>query len=250
MKDNLLTEEREDKIAREGEAQSQTGKPANLPEKFWDAQSGAIRVDALIASYLELERKLSTMMPSPETPEGRSRALKAMGVPDSADDYILNLSHGLFEADSSINRRLHALGFTQEQVQAVYDLAAEKMVPMIVEIADEFKADREIERLIAAFGGAEKWSEISRQLLNYGRKNLPDDVLTSLASSFEGVMALYRMMQGGGEPGMARADEPANGANGERELQTMMRDPKYWRDRDPAFIEKVSEGFRRLYQSA
>jgi hypothetical protein len=27
----------------------------------------------------------------------------------------------------------------------------------------------------------------------------------------------------------------------------MMRDPKYWRDQDPSFIAKVTEGFKRMY---
>lgn len=31
------------------------------------------------------------------------------------------------------------------------------------------------------------------------------------------------------------------------ELKAMMKDPRYWRDQDPAIVEKVREGFRRLY---
>ena len=31
------------------------------------------------------------------------------------------------------------------------------------------------------------------------------------------------------------------------DLQAMMSDPKYWRDKDPSFIAKVTEGFQRLY---
>ncbi len=27
----------------------------------------------------------------------------------------------------------------------------------------------------------------------------------------------------------------------------MMRDPKYWRDKDPAFVAKVTEGFKSVY---
>lgn len=33
----------------------------------------------------------------------------------------------------------------------------------------------------------------------------------------------------------------------EGELHTMMRDPKYWREKDPAFIAKVTDGFKALY---
>ncbi len=78
----------------------------------------------------------------------------------------------------------------------VYDLAAERLVPMILELSADFKADREVEKLTAAFGGPQTWQEMSRQLLAYGKKTLPPDVLTNLSSSYEGVMALYRMMKG------------------------------------------------------
>ena len=33
-------------------------RPADVPEKFWDDEAGAVRIDALLKSYLELERKL------------------------------------------------------------------------------------------------------------------------------------------------------------------------------------------------
>jgi hypothetical protein len=35
--------------------------------------------------------------------------------------------------------------------------------------------------------------------------------------------------------------------SGEADLYKLMRDPRYWRDRDPALIAKVTEGFRQLY---
>lgn len=215
-----------------------------IPEKFRDPESGGIRVDALLTSYLALEKKLSTMMPGLDTPEGKSRVLKSLGVPETPDEYAIDLSHGLFDSDPDVNKKLHALGFTPEQVQAVYDLAAEKLVPMIVQISDTYKADREVEKLASAFGGPEKWAEVSRQLLAYGKKNLTPDVLRSLSSSFEGVMALYKMMKGEA-PGMAST--PPSESTSEQDLQSMMRDPRYWQKKDPAFIAKVTEGFRKMY---
>lgn len=228
MTDNLLMPE----IETEATA---TMKPDILPEKFWDVETGEIRIDDLIKSYIALEKKLSA------TPAAR--------VPASADEYCVQCDHGLFTADVDVNKRLHERGFTPEQVQVVYDLAAEKLVPMILELAGEFKADREVERLSAAFGGPEKWQEVSRQLLAYGRKNLPGDVLDSLSSSFEGVMMLHRMMKGDTAPSAARFDGESGNVN-ETDLRSMMRDPKYWRQKDPAFVSKVTEGFKRLYSGA
>ncbi len=40
-----------------------------------------------------------------------------------------------------------------------------------------------------------------------------------------------------------------SGASDEKDLQAMMRDPKYWRDKDPAYVAKVTDGFQRMYGS-
>jgi len=70
-------------------------------------------------------------------------------------------------------------------------------------------------------------------------------VLDNLSSSFEGVMALERMMKSE-EPSLQRNTDTVSGLD-EKELNAMMRDPRYWRDRDPAFVAKVTEGFQRMF---
>ena len=44
---------------------------------------------------------------------------------------------------------------------------------------------------------------------------------------------------------MARDSAPLS-APSEAELRQMMRDPRYWQKREPAFVQKVTEGFRKL----
>ncbi len=200
-----------------------------FPEKFKDPDSGALRVQALVNSYSELERKMSS----------------APSAPASHSDYCIACDHGLFEPDEEVNKRLHVKGFTPEQAQEVYDLAAEKMMPMMAEMAREFQADREVEKLVSHFGGPEKWKLVSRQLLAFAQKNLPADVVQNLASSYEGVLALHRMMKGE-EPSLQPKAAPTGGVD-EKELSSMMRDPRYWRDKDPSFVAKVTQGFETLY---
>ncbi|NCT40932.1 MAG: hypothetical protein GW778_04645 [Alphaproteobacteria bacterium] len=191
--------------------------PSIVPDKFKNPETGAIRLDALVNSYGELEKKMS------EKP--------THNAPASHEDYCVNCDHGMFQPDNDINQRLHAKGMSQEQVQEVYDLAAEKMVPMVKQIAGDFSADQ--------------WKEVSRQLLAFGNRNLPADVLENLSSSYEGVLALHKMMQSE-EPSMKK--QTANPSKtGSEDLQSMMRDPKYWRDKDPAFVKKVTEGFQTIY---
>lgn len=221
-------------------------KPLSLPDKFWDAKKGEVRLDALIKSYLHLEQKLSQTLPLPQTPEDKLRIYKLLGQPDTPEGYEIDCSHGLFDVDPELNKKLFERGFTKEQVQAVYDAAAEKLVPLILDVASEFQADRELDRLIAHFGGADKWREVSRQLLAFGRKQLPADVLKGLSSSFEGVLALYRMMQADGT-GLSPAGSAKAAGLDEAGIKAMMRDPKYWRDRDPALIAKVASAFEDMY---
>jgi hypothetical protein len=210
MSDNLLTEE--------------------IPEKFKNPDSGELKIDALLRSYKELEKKLSSGPSAPPSPE----------------EYCINCDHGLFEVDHEINKRLFDKGFTQDQAQALYDLAAERMVPMIREISADLQADREVERLVEHFGGPDQWREISRQLLAFGQKNLPGDVLETLSSSYDGVLALHRMMRTQ-EPSLKRSASENPSKIGEMDLQSMMRDPKYWREKDPSYVAKVTEGFKKMY---
>ncbi|MAE52432.1 MAG: hypothetical protein CMH27_11545 [Micavibrio sp.] len=203
-----------------------------VPQKFKDPETGAINIPAIVNSYTELEKKMSSGAGSM--------------APDSPEEYCVDCKHGMFTPDPDVNYRLHAKGLSQEQVQEVYDLAAEKLVPMIVQLAGDFQADREIEKLVSHFGGQEQWKEVSRQLLAFGQKNMPKDVLENLSSSYEGVMALYRMMKGE-EPMMSRADAEVDAGSDMNELKSMMRDPKYWKEKDPAFVAKVTEGFKKMY---
>lgn len=46
---------------------------------------------------------------------------------------------------------------------------------------------------------------------------------------------------------LTRNDDPKLVEQAEEELRAMMRDPRYWRDRDPQLLDAVSEGFKKLY---
>lgn len=226
-------------------------RPGHVPEKFWDAEEGSVRVDALLRSYAELERHLGSAVRLPgddADEESVARFRQALGVPESADDYAVDVADVLGEPDPAVNRRLHEVGLTNAQAQVVYDLAGEYLVPLIEQAAVEFEAERQTERLAAHFGGAERWREMSGQLLAWGRAHLPPATLDALATTYEGVVVLHGMM-GSGEPALGTV--PAGGETpDEGGLRGMMRDPRYWRDRDPAFVGRVTAGYRRLFGDA
>ena len=231
-------------------ADAPAGRPDGVPEKFWDREAGTIRTEALLKSYVELERKVGSMVPMPgaDDREGRTRLLRALGVPASAEDYRIDARDELVEPVPEINARLHEAGFTQEQAQLVYDLAADHLLPVIDDAMGELRASRDAERLAAHFGGDAAWQTMARQIKTWGQANLAGDVYRTLAASYDGVRAMHQLMQAR-EPSVLQSAEGSPSELDEAALTRMMRDPRYWRERDPTVIAQVTDGFRRLYPS-
>lgn len=207
-------------------------RPHGLPEKFWDDERGEIRAEALANSYISLEQKLGATEPT--------------GVPTDPTGYEINLRSDAFGVDETVNERLHGAGFTQDQAQLVYDLAGEYLSPMLAEMGVEFATQSEIDKLAHHYGGEDRWREMSSQILKWGKANLSDEVFNSMTTSMEGVKALHQMMSSD-EPSLVHDGQAVSAPDSEESLRVMMRDPRYWRDHDPAIVERVKNGFQRLY---
>jgi hypothetical protein len=208
--------------------------PDGLPEKFWDSELGEIRTDSLVKSYQALEQKLG--------------ALAGRATPDDPNGYEIQTDNQLFTSDPDVNARLHAAGFSQEQAQTVYDLAAEYLSPMVSEVATEFQTQSQVDRLTRHFGTEDKWRETAQQIKSWGRAKFPDEVFQALSGTYDGVLSMHRMMtEDGVEPGLIDNADGSGEALSEAGLQKMMQNPKYWRDHDSAFVSKVHDGFKRLF---
>ncbi len=233
-----------------GREQNETSeRPPHIPQKFWDAERGEIRTETLLKSYAELERRLTRSLPLPADAEDTAavrRIRQALGWPESPDEYEITPAHPALEVDPELNRRLHEAGFTEEQAQLVYDLAAERVLPAIDAVAETFRAEQERQRLEQHFGGSEAFESVARQLKSWAEAHLEPEVYESLSGSYQGVLALHQMMQAQ-EPPVVGETGGSDSGLGEERLYEMMRDPRYWRDRDPEFIARVTEGFQQLF---
>ena len=202
-------------------------RPDGLPDEFWDAGAGCVRLDELVGAYGALA--------SAERP------------PASPGDYALELDGLIGGPDAEANRRMHEAGFTNAQVQLVYDMASSLLLPLAGEVAGELeRAEREA-RLAERYGGEDGWRRAKGQMQAWATTNLPAGVGEALTGSVEGAAALERLMDAG-EPGLGGPG--GGGAAGTATLDGLRRlqgDPRYWRDRDPALVRQVMEGYRRLY---
>jgi hypothetical protein len=117
---------------------------------------------------------------------------------------------------------------------------------LLADALGEVSAHEQLLRLQTHFGGAGAWSQIARQLRSWGTAHLPPEAYEALASSHDGVLTLHRLMQAA-EPELLTADGGPADAPDEAALSEMVRDPRYWRRRDPDFVARVTAGFRRLF---
>lgn len=206
-------------------------RPPFVPEKFWDSETNSVRTEALAKSYAELERRFG------------SRG--DVGIPDTPDGYTIETESELIAIDPDVNAKLHEAGFTGAQAQLVYDLAAERLMPMVGEIAGEFEAKRQTEKLVEHFGGPERWHDAKRQIAAWGRTSFAPEVFEALSTTAEGVIAMHAMMAAD-EPSLMQGDNRPTGDD-ETALRELMNDPRYWRHRESGIVRRVREGFRRLY---
>lgn len=206
-----------------------------VPDKFKNAD-GSLNVAALMQSYLALEKKLNERLTAPTGTR-----------PATPEEYIVDIKSNLMTNDPEINKRLFDLGFTNEQVQAVYDIAAEKVVPVILSLSETFQTDRDLSDLAQTFGGVERFNTIARQISSWGEKNLDRSVFETLAASKDGIMTLYKMMCGDRENTVLPRTESSAHNDSEEDLKRLMQNPKYWKQQDPEWVKRVEDGFKRLY---
>lgn len=234
-----------------------------VPKKFLDPTTGAVNVEALVRSYNALERRLGATggkegaagqdgqggpgdPGNPAAEIDRDTALRALGWPEAPEAYRIDILEDFLDRDYEMEKLLHEAGFTEDQVQLVYDLAADRLAPLMVEVANAARGAGDTARLEAHFGGKERWKEIRRQIRKWAEKSLPPDAYQALSASHDGIIAMHRMMQTGEEPGLSHGGRGGDTLT-ETQLKKLMNDPRYWRDHDPALTRKVDEGFRRLY---
>ena len=218
------------------EMQPEQKSTPKIPDKFKD-KSGDLNADALVKSYLELEKKMAARTPLDP----------ADICPEKPEDYEIQIKSDLMKNDPDINKRLFDLGLTRRQAQGIYDLAAEKVIPVIQNLSETFKLDKDLSELNKAFGGEEQFNTVARQISAWGEKNLNPKIFEALSANKDGIMAMYQMMKNSQESPVLSRSENASTPDSEEDLKRLMQNPKYWKYQDPEIVKRVEAGFKRLY---
>jgi hypothetical protein len=230
----------------EGEKNKPT-RPEHIPEKFWDAEKGEVRVDELAKSYTELERKKAEQ-PKPKEGEEAKPGENGEGEQEIAHAEALKefrslrdqatelLSKGEPLTDDIYAKMEKAVGLTRDDVDAF--IAGQQALGQLAKYQVHTEAGGE-DRYKAMIDWA-RANYSPEEVQVYDRDIHSGDPNVRLAA-VRGLKA--RFAQANGEEGRS----VTNGGNGNRafdgyesgaQMRADMRDPRY--KKDSAFRAEVA----------
>lgn len=111
--------------------------------------------------------------------------------------------------------------------------------PAVVTVSDEM-VERGAKRLSVAHG--DEWIYDSDHADSDTAKTLRQEYLIQARRVLEAALSACVLPGGFAEKSAAEETELT-----EEQLVALMRDPRYWKKRDPEILAKVTDGFKRLY---
>ena len=208
-------------------------RPEWLPEKFNTPED-------LVSSYSSLESKLGKGQEElRESIMGEIEQEAFANRPEKAGDYELPEGADELANDPNVewwSNFAWENGFSQDE----FNEGLQRMMP------EEPDLDAEVEKL-----GDNAGARIEAVAL-WAQKNVPEefsDEVMRLGQSADGVRLLEHLM-GQMQETSVSGDATSPTALSLDELNTMMRDPRYYdaSRRDPAYVKQVDEGFAKLYK--
>lgn len=220
------------------------GRPDWLPEKFWNPDLKQPRAEVMAKSFTELEGKFR------EKTDVLKEEIYADMRAAAPEEYEINLSEDLklpdnveldFGKDDPLVSWFSSFAKEQGMSQETFDKALNEYVG--IEISNMPDINSEIEKL------GDHGQDRMMRVHSWMESKLSEEQLAAinpLLTSAVQVEALEVLMKSSG-PSDFDGDNSGEALTLE-ELRTMQNDKRYWQEKDPAFIKKVSEGYDRLYK--
>lgn len=219
-------------------------RPDYIPEKFWDAEKGEVRIDGLAKSYTELEKNRV----NPDKLKEEWETERLAGRPEAPDGYQLPEDERFDQeqlAQSPIvdiwRAAAHDAGLNQEQFeQRLVDYAD----AYTEQVAATMQAEKEQlgENADARIDAVAKWAKATLPEEEYG-------ALSQVATTANGVRLAERMMKAFREAGMeGQGDgDPVTGEDTLEDIEKLMNTKEYYdpAHHDPKVRDRVAAYFAK-----
>lgn len=239
-------------------------RPAYIPEKFWDGEKGAPRIEDLGKSYVKLEGERGKIK---ETLAAEIKAEMRKGVPAKAEDYKFAVPEGvddvvfldgppgddfkpepgkhyaMLKADDPLAKGIRQLAHE-------YGVPNEKLNPLMAEVArmigfrpptaDDMKAARESFTKQLGEQGEQRLSHVEKQLEAIGAGALK--IGNASPAEFE---AVEKLLEKTGQARFSTGSVGVSAPLSQAQIEEIMNSPDYYNN--PEKQRQVQEGFKKLY---
>lgn len=220
-------------------------KPEGVPDKFWDAEKGEVRVDALLQSYTELEKRQSAPKPDesntdPTIPgkEDNAGGDGDEGTPGGVTQAVFDKATAEIEADGKLSdetyTELEKQGISRQMVDQ-YIAGAEAQATQVAQAAHSLVGGEQ------SYANMIEWAASNLSEAEIAAFN--DDVVNPARqdAAVKGLHARFQAANGFEPSRTLNTTKPA--AAGERfnsrhEMMAAMSDPRY-KQGDTAFHAEV-----------
>lgn len=209
-------------------------RPEHIPEKFWDAEKGEVRVDDLAKSYAELEKGKSK--PKTEMGEKPTEPPKAPdAAPSDMEAHRAKMSEKMARGeafDDADYAPFEKAGLTREAIDEIAGILAQ---------AAQAQATVDAQAIFAIAGGEDKYAA----MIEWGRSNFSAEEIAAFDAALgstpanrdaavKGLQARYQLALGA-EGTRDVTEKGGKGGSGARfeskaEMVAAMQDPRYAKD--------------------
>ncbi len=216
-------------------------RPADVPEKFWNAEKGEVNTAALLKSYGDLERGKAAPPVTPEVPPAATPETKAAEAAVGADKFA-TFSSEFAEKGELTAESYDALakdhGISKEMVDA-YIAGQKAMATSAVSSAYELVGGEQQYATMLDWAG----KNLSPAEAEVFDRSVMDGNDASMKQAVLGLKSRYEAAYGSSQAGMVNGAAAAGevGYGSQAEMTRDMKDPRY--KADPAYRRGVE---RRL----
>lgn len=231
-------------------------RPDDVPEKFWDAEKGAVNTEALLKSYVELEKVRSkpaeeNTEEAPKAEVGKDGKITKAAEPKEdeakADENPLNSLFDLARSDYASNQ-----GFSEETATKLAEAGIPLEIQQVYLAGLNAMVEQQNAKIHGVVGGEDQYNAMAQ----WAGQALSDDELEAFNAALDnpqlaetavtGLYARYKAAR----PSEGRMTAPTNGApaagdiyQSKDEFVSDIQNPRY--TSDPAFRRGIEEKLAR-----
>lgn len=213
-------------------------RPEYIPEKFWDASTGQVRVEALAKSYAEAEKKISsksgtsgstegspstTTLAIPAEPAKTAAAEPPKAVSKVLDGFVDEFANGNGQLSNESVAKITQAGISLDDAKEFLGLKVKQRQDVVNDVTSVVGGKENADKLLKWAGAIPEGERaVLNKKLASGDPDLQKEALTTIATKYE---AVY-----GKDTAFVRGSGAASGSNGftsKAEMLKAMNDPRY-----------------------